>query len=146
MSKINIWSWHGLSWAGLRERDRSNDVRTSQWCFLWVLTLLAASAVVNLDYVPRPAGTALVLLTLFPAWKFVGAFKQLLTEADEMLRRVQFEALAVGFGAGLVCGLTFAMVTPPGPWWFLGTLLPMVIGYVTRIVMAAHVVEEDEQS
>jgi hypothetical protein len=143
--RINIWSWHGLSWSGLRARDKANDINTSAWCFFWVISLVAAALIAKFGPLPRWAGVTLILLTLLPAWKFVATFRKMLAEADEMIRSVQLEALAIGYGSGFVVGLTLVFLTPPGPWWFLGIFLPMVIGYVVRIVIAAQASESNAE-
>jgi hypothetical protein len=141
--RINIWSWHGLSWNGLRTRDKANDVRTTQWALAWIASLLVASAAIKLGQVAPPVAAALAVLTLIPAWKFVGAYRKLLREADEMLRQVQLEALAAGCGAGLIGGMTIALFARPGQWWLLGALFPMAIAYLARVMIAAHALERE---
>jgi len=59
---------------------------------------------------------------------------------------MQLEALAVGFGAALVSGMTVMYLLPPSELWGMGTLLPMVLGYTIRIVIGARELARDSSA
>lgn len=144
--RINPWSWHGLPWGQLRPRDRANEHRTTLYAFLWIFSLAAIRVPYELAALPAWSVWALAALSLWFGFLFVRSFYRMLREADELLRIVQLEGLALGFGAGLVCGMTAAFtMMPPAPWVFLAFIVPMVFAYGTRVIVAAYQAARDAE-
>lgn len=77
--------------------------------------------------------------------QFVRSYLRMVREADELLRQVQLEGLAVGFGAGLICGLTEMIFTRPSVWWALAILMSMSVSYVVSVLWAARAAAKDIQ-
>jgi predicted ABC-type sugar transport system permease subunit len=143
--RINPWSWHGLPWSGLRPRDKANENRTTLYAFLWIASI-AAIRIPLVAGMPEWTAWPFVALSLGCGWLLARAFHRMLREADELMRIVQLEALAAGFGAGLICGMIAACLTiPPAPWVFMAFIVPMVTAYGTRMILAARQAVKDEQ-
>ncbi|HSG34756.1 MAG TPA: hypothetical protein VLA37_09485 [Sphingomonadaceae bacterium] len=136
MERLNIWSWHGLPWSGLRPRDKANEWRTTLFAFLWVGSLIPIRAA-SLAGAPEWAIWLLGGASLLCGWLFARAFWRMLREADELMRQVQLEALAAGCGAGIICGLTFMAVLTPSVWVTLVFFVAMSFAYILRITLAA---------
>ncbi len=140
-------NWFGaLKWEGMRAKDRANEKRANSYAFAWVGLLVAANFLRQLDIVPELAALGLVLASTIPGALFVKAYLKMLREADEMLRQMQYEALAVGFGAGALCGLTALFLFPPGPIWGFSTLIPMVIGFCVRVILAGRKIAQESSA
>jgi len=93
----------------MTERDWHNEQRVNVATVLWVVTYLALTFVVSAEYVD---GWFALVLSAVPA--ILGAivvvrYVQFVREADELLRKIQTEALAIGFGAGMFFTLTYAL-------------------------------------
>ena len=88
----------------LRHRARpAQPVRFTAWTFAWALSYVAASWALKADL---DLATPLVwLLAAAPnviAVVAVFAYMRFLRMADELLRKIQLEGLALGFAAGVV--------------------------------------------
>jgi len=143
--RINLWSWHGLPWSGLRPRDKANENRTSLYAFLWVACLAAIRIASKYAGLPEWTIWPMAAVSLWCGWLFVRAFHRMLREADEMIRNIHLAGLAAGFGAGLICGLTFTILRPAAPGAVLAFFLPMMIVYVTSVILAARQAVKDEE-
>jgi hypothetical protein len=136
--------WFGaLKWEGMREKDRANEKRVNSFAFVWVGFLMVATLLRYFTQVPEPVALALVLASMIPGFLLVKAYLKMLREADEMLRLMQYEALAVGFGAGIVCGFTAMFLLPPSPVWGIATLMPMVLGFCIRVILAGRKIAQE---
>ena len=129
----------------MRPKDRANEKRVGMWCAAWVLVLIACGAPVQFGWIEPPLAWALAIVPLAPGWMVVRSYLKLLREADEMLRQLQFEALAAGFGAGLVSGMTTIYMLPPGMLWGMIPLLSMCFGFIIRILIAGREAARDNQ-
>ena len=140
-------SWFGaLKWEGMRAKDRINEKRANGYAFAWVGLLVGANLFRFWDFVPEFAAFGLVLASTIPGALFVKAYLKMLREADEMLRQMQYEALAMGFGAGFVCGLTAMFLFPPGPVWGFATLIPMMLGFCIRVLLAGQKLAQESSA
>lgn len=97
----SFWT-HGCA-EQYTQRDAENVRRFSAWLIAWtfsfgVATVLLGKQVVTALPVAIPLATVPTLLGLAT----VRAFLKFLREADELVRKIQLEALAWGFGAGVV--------------------------------------------
>src|ERR1044072_5487938 len=66
----------------------------------------------------HPHGGALAALTAVPGLVGIRAYIRFLREADELLRKIQLEALAIAFGVGVLFMMTrrlFARLRGPAP-------------------------------
>ncbi len=92
-------------WAGCgyTATDRRNLRRFNLWTFAWVAGWLATILLIRVrGLAAGPVAYALVLATVLLGLQTVRAYLRFLRQADELLRKIQLEALALGFGAGAV--------------------------------------------
>ncbi len=144
VNKTGGAGWFGaLKWQGMREKDRVNERRVNSFAFVWMGFLMVSTLLRYFTQVPEWVSLALVLASMIPGFLLVKAYLQMLREADEMLRLMQYEALAVGFGAGIVCGFTAMFLLPPSPVWGIATLLPMVLGFCFRVILAGRKIAQE---
>jgi hypothetical protein len=91
-------------------RDARNQRRANLWLFAATLAYLGATAAIHWRAsLPRALPWLLAGLT---ALLFIVAVRSLLVflrGADELLRKIQIEALALGFGAGAVFSLLYPL-------------------------------------
>lgn len=112
-------------------RDARNQRRFTLWMLAAGLAYLGATAALRwraslpgaLAWLPWPL-TGLAWLLAFQAIRCYVIF---LRQADELLRRIQTEALAFGFGAGAVVSLLYPLLE------LLGA--PKLGGYAIALVM-----------
>jgi len=75
------------------------------WMVLWATTLL----LIGKAGLSGPAAWALAALTVVPGVIGVHAYIRFLREADELLRKIQLEALAIAFGVGVLFMMTWRL-------------------------------------
>lgn len=87
-------------------RDRTNQWRTMAWSLAWGATFLAVVYAIARGWLPTgwPAAAATLVPTVLGAAAALAHLK-FLREADELRRKIELEALATAFGAGIVGGL-----------------------------------------
>jgi len=92
------------------KRDRRNQYILVAWMFTWVLSYVAAKAVHKAD--PEMSMLVQWLAGVVPnvlAAVALLAFLRFLRMADELVRRIEMEALAIGFGIGVMVGLGYPL-------------------------------------
>lgn len=95
------WAWGAC--ADTPERDLRNQRRFVVWCLAWAISFTAATFIlVSGRPLPMAAGLLVALVPTVLGLGAVAAYTRYLREADEFQRRVQLEALALGFGAGIL--------------------------------------------
>ena len=103
------------SCRSLPERDRRN-ARIANWLlFLWAITFLPALYMFKRGAIP--AGLPSYLAAIVPiVFAILGvlAYIRFLHHADEMQRKIQFEALSLGFGAGFVASFGLQLLEEAG--------------------------------
>lgn len=115
------------------ERDRANYRRLNMWLFAWLGTWLAIGAAVKYEIVA--VGVLPNLLALIPLGlgiAAVHAYRHFLTEADELRRKIELDALAVAFGVGVVGGLSYWLFGQTGLFSeidLLWTIVAMIVTY-----------------
>jgi drug/metabolite transporter (DMT)-like permease len=81
------------------------------WLFIWMLAWVAANIMIKEELatsgVPAVAAVALPALlgivVIYAYWKFI-------READELQRKIHLDALALGFGIGVIGALTMHLL------------------------------------
>lgn len=126
-----------FNWSGITERDARNERRANIHAMIWTASLIVCGVAIKAHLVESPLAGLVAAVPLVPGFLFVRAYLKYLREADEFLRKIQMEALAIGFGAGLVCGITVVTLTPPSGFWGMAVLFPLVAGYIGRVLLAA---------
>lgn len=79
-----------------------------------------------------PVAYALALVPTAAFLAMIWAYVRFLDEADELTRKIHMEAMAAGFGAGLVCMLGYPLLEIAGapPLDLNDAVLPAVVTYV----------------
>ncbi|MGD2130571.1 MAG: hypothetical protein PVG42_16690 [Lysobacterales bacterium] len=125
---------------GMRDIDRRNARRTNGWLLGWMVVFVATTFALKsgaLSGLPAwlaiAAATALGIVAILRYIRF-------LREADELLRKIQLEAIALGFGAGLVAHFTGSLVARllNKPLDAGDVLLVMVIGYILGVILGTR--------
>ena len=92
-------------WAGCgyTARDRRNLRHFNVWALVWMAIWLAATYLFRNQVVAAgPLAYALVLATVLLGLQAIRSYVHFLHQADELLGKIQMEALALGFGAGVI--------------------------------------------
>jgi hypothetical protein len=117
------------------ETDRRNQRRVVVWSLLWVSSWLAVHFAVSRGWVASELWA--LVANAVPAvlgLAVIAAYRRFLTEADELRRKIELDALAVAFGVGVVGGLVY---------WLLGRTglvpEPDVLILVTAMIFAQGV-------
>ena len=114
-SDANRMSW----WAIIKAcsgtaADRRNQYWFLGWMFAWAVSFVAATwALVGLE----PDGAAAWLIAAGPNVFSVAAllaYLRFLRMADELLRQIQLEGLALGFGAGALFAVGYQLLELAG--------------------------------
>ena len=103
-------SWLTSLCGDMTARDRQNLNRANLWMMLWLVCFAASTWLIRADLVQ--AGPVGWLVAIFPTAVGVGtllAFGRYFREADELQRRIQLQALAVGFGVALFAGFGYRL-------------------------------------
>jgi len=107
--------WEALQAGCGTARDRNNQYRFVAWCISWALTLTGVTA--YLDFNESFRGTGAWLLAMIPFALSIGAllaFLKFLRDADEFMRKIQVEGLAIGFGFGVLFTLGYQVFERAG--------------------------------
>ncbi|CAN5418402.1 hypothetical protein BH23ACT6_BH23ACT6_27130 [soil metagenome] len=99
----------------------------------WALAYVAATWV---SQAPGLGGTAPWLVAALPTALSVAvfiAYLRFIQQADELLRRVQLEGLAVGFGAGVLLAVGYPLFAAAGA-------PPLEVGAAAVVMMLAWVI------
>jgi len=91
-------------------RVRRNLNRANVWMALWLVCFAAATWLIRAGIVT--AGPVGWVVAILPTAVGVGAllgFGRYLREGDELQRKIQLQALAFGFGAGLFVGFGYRL-------------------------------------
>jgi hypothetical protein len=125
------WWQHVLQHSGT-EADRRNQYRFLLWTAAWGVSFLGATWLLRASDV-RLDGWAVWTVAIAPNVLAVVAgatYVRFLREADELIRKIQLEALAIGFAAALLIGIGSTLLERAGA--------PEVgVGDLTVIMMVA---------
>jgi len=104
------WTCSGL----LTPRDAANLRRFNAWNIGLALAFAGSVFILALDVVNPTLGYALAAVTLFLGVSAIRAYVRFLRSADELLRKIHLEAIAMAFGAGVVSILTWELLEMAG--------------------------------
>ena len=109
-------------------RDSRNQRRFTLWMLAAALAYLGATAALRWrGSVPTALPWLLTGLAWILALQSIRCYAIFLRGADELLRRIQTEALAFGFGAGAVVSILYPLLEKLGA--------PAASGFATPLVM-----------
>ncbi len=112
--KLRSW-WEAIKSCSGTKLDRRNQNRFAGWMLAWAVSYMAASWTLKADL---DLATALVwFLVAAPnliAIVAVFAYLRFLRMADELLRKIQLEGLALGFAAGVLVTAGYQLAEAAG--------------------------------
>ncbi len=118
-----------LGWLGT-ERDRHNKVAHVRWSVALSVSLVASTFVLKAGLAGSAGlkwAIAALPIALWVPWLL--AYMRFLREADELVRRIQLEGVAVGFWVGIGFGIGYPLLEHAG--------LPALDASMTIAVMLA---------
>ena len=100
---------------GLPARDLKNATIANSWIFAWATSLVVISYASKYDWY----SSGLIIATGLLIHVAIGigmilAFRHFLTEADELQRKVQLDALALSVGVTIVAFSSFSLLAKAG--------------------------------
>src|ERR1044072_7891919 len=93
----------------LTANDRRNVRRYNGWMLGWMVAWAGVLLLIRKAGLSGPLGWALAALTAVPGLVGIRAYIRLLREGDELLRKIQLEALAIAFGVGVLFMMTWRL-------------------------------------
>lgn len=125
---------------GQTETDERNRRVFSIWCYIYGVGISAV--ILTAHFFPEISGPFAWLLAMIPValgMAALRAFLRFLREADEFIRKVQLEGIAVGFGAASIfCIAYFALELFGAPRLpLVVATLPMGLGWVVGALRVA---------
>ncbi len=92
-------------------RNKNNILRLGYWTGAWVLATAGAVFGPRFLWEFKPLLTILgVLIQLGIGFGMILTNKRYLNGLDELMRKIQLEAMAFSLGVGLVCGLSYELL------------------------------------
>lgn len=141
MEETRRTMWQNLaSCATERPEDRRNNWIATGLLLLWALTYVAASLTIKRGLLVAGLPTYLVAsVPVAVSIVAVAAYVRFILRADELLRKMQLEALAIGFGGGFVAtfALDLAEKVGFGPFDISRPFLVMTVCWVIGFLAAA---------
>lgn len=122
-------------------RDRRNSRRATWWLFAWVLTYAGAAFGMRFELIPTGLPGYLVSgLSIVVCCIALLAYIRFVREADELHRKIQLEALALGFGGGFVAAFGLELLQQAGvPNLEIGDLFTtMFVFYMVGLFLGAR--------
>jgi hypothetical protein len=133
MSGSNTPSAEGATWwqaalmiRGQTEADQRNIRAIWVWTLVWGVSFVAAT--MALERFPQLEGALAWVVAMVPfvvGVPTVRVYLRFLREADEFMRKVQFEGIALGFGAGSIFCIGYHTLEQVG-----APALPMAVALV----------------
>jgi hypothetical protein len=118
MTSIDVKSrswWQVIKSCSGTKLDRRNERRFSAWCLAWAVSYVAASWTLKADLdIAAPLVWFLVAAPNLIAIVAVFAYLRFLRMADELLRKIQLEGLALGFAAGVLVTAGYQLAEAAG--------------------------------
>ena len=108
------WWWDPLGGdsGDLTSRDRRNQQWCVIWIFLWAVSFAASAILIREGVITATvAGVIAILVTTALGLGVISSYWRFLSQADELQRKIQLEALGVGFGSGFIGAVTLHLVS-----------------------------------
>lgn len=107
-AKRSWWGWGAC--ADAPERDVRNLQRFARWSLAWAVSFVAATFVLAGGVsLPGAAALAVAIVPTLVGAAALAAYTRYLRAADELQQRVQLEALAMGFGVGVLFSMGYRL-------------------------------------
>ena len=113
-SEARISAWNCMAMA--TPSDRRNLQRVGVALLCWAIAFVAATLLVDHGALEGAAAWLAALAPATMALIAVGRYVTFLRQADELLRQIHLEGLALGFGAGFLFMTTWRLAERAGAW------------------------------
>ena len=113
--RVGWWRWLTDCSGLMTAADRRSYNRFTAWFVAWALSFIGATLALDGGFVP--AGAASWAVALVPDVFGVAAlfaYVRFLRGADELMRKIQLEGLALGFGVGVVFAMGYRLLERAG--------------------------------
>jgi len=131
------------AWLGT-ERDRRNQVALFGWSIMLAASLVASAFVLKAGLAgSAPLKWAIAALPVALWIPTLSSYLRFLREADELVRKIQLEGMAVGFWAGFAFGVSYTVLEGAGlrrlnaPGAVAIMVAVMALGYAIGRVLAS---------
>ena len=112
--KPGSW-WQAIKSCSGTEIDRRNQNRFAAWTFVWAASYIASSWILKAEMdLATPLVWILVAIPNLLSVVLVLSYLRFLRMADELLRKIQLEGLALGFGAGVLVTAGYQLLEAAG--------------------------------
>lgn len=130
--------WRSIAEFGISSpRERRNKQRFTGLCLVWALTLIGASWAMTFGELQSPASWLVALIPIALGIVTVLVYVRMLREMDEMMRQVQLEGLAFGFGVGVIFGTGYGLLELAGaPAWGNEPIAVMLFAWAAGQLLA----------
>lgn len=127
---------------GLPARDAGSLARLLYWTGAWLVTLAIAAFGPNLLWEHRWVTLLAILVNLAVGLAMIWASVRRLKEFDELMQRIQLEAMGFALGVGVVLGLSYSLLETAQlvPFRFGIPVLVVLMGltYIAAAAAGAH--------
>ena len=107
--------WEMIKSCSGTEADRRNQYRFLAWLLAWAVSFLAATWALRSDLgLEGPAAWTIAIGPDVLGICALLAYLHFLRMADELLRKIQLEGLALGFGAGVIFAMSYQLLERAG--------------------------------
>jgi hypothetical protein len=101
--------------AMMTDTDRRNSNRFTGWAMAWAVSFVGATLVLTAGLVPGGAASwAVALAPNVLGLAALLAYVRFLRQVDELMRKIQLEGLAVGFGVGVAFASGYRLLERAG--------------------------------
>ncbi len=139
-SERATWWQAALMIRGQTETDQRNLRAIWMWSVVWGAAFSAvATALPALTQVQGPFAWLLAAIPIIVSVPTVRAYLRFLREADEFMRKVQLQGIAIGYAAGFVFCFVYAVLERAGApeLPMMLALVPMSIGWAAGSFLVA---------
>lgn len=125
-------------WAAT-EQDQKNQRHIILWSLAWILSFLGVNLAIENGWI-RSDALALVAtigVTVLGLGVLL-AYRRFLSNADELMRKIQLDALALTVGIGVVSGFSYTLLESAGivaEAEAMTLVMVMVVTYITGVVV-----------
>lgn len=112
LPKSGFWALCQYSFG--TQRDQKNQKQFVYWAFLWAGSLLAAAWLLKGDYVSAPLSWLVAIVPTILGIVSMFVYLRFLREADELIRKIELEGLALGFGVGVLFLIGYPLLEQVG--------------------------------
>lgn len=137
------WWEAALMIRGQTPAERRNIRSIWIWCLVWAAGFIVANAVIATGQLHGPVAWLLAMVPIVLGVPAIRANIRFIREADEFMRKVQLEGIAIGFTAGSIFCIVYnmlerALAAPRLP--VIVALVPLTFGWAigSLLVAARH--------